>query len=379
MKKILIITPYYLPSYKAGGPIRSISNLVSRYKDKYDFSIITPNNDLDGSIYKDTKPDEWNNVKGTNVFYVGDYKKFIAILKESNKTIDIIYINSMFSFKYSIMIVVLNYLKIINFDKIIIAPRGEFAPSALDIKFLKKKLFLGITKLFKIHKNIIWHATADKERIEIKNVFSDANILIANNLSSNEVIDNFEITKIKKIEKELHIVYVARIVPIKNLSFALEILKNISVDKTIYFDIYGPKEDEKYWEECQNIINNLPKNIIINYKGSIDNSIVLDTIKKYHLYFLPTKGENFGHSIAEALRSSCPVLISDQTPWRNLDNKNIGWDINLSKKEKFIDTIEYLLGLTHDEILELSGSVNIYIKSYLLDKEIDEKYKKLFK
>lgn len=379
MKKILIITPYYLPSFMAGGPVRSISNLVNKFKKEYSFSIVTPNNDLDGSKYPNTTPDQWNIVNDTDVLYVENYIKLIDEMKKYSEFTDVLYINSMFSLKYSILIVLLNYLKIINFKKVIIAPRGEFASSALDIKPLKKNIFLRVSKIFGFHNNIIWHATAKKEYDEIKKLYNNSEVIIANNISSDKVIDDFKLTKIKKIKNELHIVYIARIVPIKNLLFSLEVLDKISTDITIYFDIYGPMEDEDYWNKCQKIINNLSQNIIVNYKGSLDNEKVLDTIKKYHLYFLPTKGENFGHSIAEALKSSCPVLISDQTPWMNLEDENIGWDISLLDKNKYIDIIQQLATLTHEDILDMSIKVNKYIKNYLLDKEIDKQYNKLFK
>ena len=48
------------------------------------------------------------------------------------------------------------------------------------------------------------------------------------------------------------------------------------------------------------------------------------------MFFLPTLGENFGHVIAES-----PVLISDQTPWRNLKNHGVGWDLPLNDPDSF--------------------------------------------
>ena len=48
------------------------------------------------------------------------------------------------------------------------------------------------------------------------------------------------------------------------------------------------------------------------------------------LFFLPTRGENFGHVIAEALSVGTPVLISDQTPWRKLAAVGLGHDLPLA-------------------------------------------------
>jgi glycosyltransferase involved in cell wall biosynthesis len=54
---------------------------------------------------------------------------------------------------------------------------------------------------------------------------------------------------------------------------------------------------------------------------------------RHGLFFLPTANENFGFVILEALLAGCPVLISDQTPWRNLAEKGIGWDLPLSRPD----------------------------------------------
>src|SRR5690606_20694183 len=63
---------------------------------------------------------------------------------------------------------------------------------------------------------------------------------------------------------------------------------------------------------------------------------------KYDLFFLPTRGENYGHVIAEALSMGTPVLISDQTPWRELQADDLGWDVPLASVAEFACTIQAL-------------------------------------
>ena len=47
--------------------------------------------------------------------------------------------------------------------------------------------------------------------------------------------------------------------------------------------------------------------------------------------FLPTFAENYGHSIVEALSVGTPMLISDNSPWKNLQEKGFGWEISLNE------------------------------------------------
>ena len=76
-----------------------------------------------------------------------------------------------------------------------------------------------------------------------------------------------------------------------------------------------------YWEKCQRIIDDLPENIQVKYNGTIGHEKVVREMASHDLFFLPTLGENFGHVIFEALAAGCPILISDQTPWRNLEKR----------------------------------------------------------
>lgn len=47
---------------------------------------------------------------------------------------------------------------------------------------------------------------------------------------------------------------------------------------------------------------------------------------------MPTFNENYGHAIVESFVAGLPVVISDRTPWRNLEKINAGWDIPLMIK-----------------------------------------------
>jgi len=43
------------------------------------------------------------------------------------------------------------------------------------------------------------------------------------------------------------------------------------------------------------------------------------------LFLLPSHGENFGLSIAEALANGVPALVTDSTPWAGLNESGAGW------------------------------------------------------
>ena len=64
---------------------------------------------------------------------------------------------------------------------------------------------------------------------------------------------------------------------------------------------------------------------------------------------LPTKGENFGISIIEALARKIPVITTKNTPWKILNTNKCGWWIKREEK-KIISTLSELLELNHDDL-----------------------------
>ena len=45
-KKVLIAIDWYLPGYKAGGPIRSCASIINCLKNDFDFAVITSDTDF---------------------------------------------------------------------------------------------------------------------------------------------------------------------------------------------------------------------------------------------------------------------------------------------------------------------------------------------
>ena len=122
-------------------------------------------------------------------------------------------------------------------------------------------------------------------------------------------------------------IFLSRISPKKNLYGILKMLGYLSGN--IHFTIVGPVRDEDYWRKCLDAIEQLPENVFVHVSGSVPHEKVHTLLSQHHFFILPTLGENFGHAILEAMAAGTPVIISDQTPWRNLKNQSAGWDIAL--------------------------------------------------
>jgi glycosyltransferase involved in cell wall biosynthesis len=151
----------------------------------------------------------------------------------------------------------------------------------------------------------------------------------------------------KTQERVLRVCFLSRISAMKNLDYALEIL--VKVQTQVIFEIYGPKEDLVYWHKCDALIKSLPHNVKVNYYGPVNNSRVAEIIGMHDLFFVPSRGENFGHVFIESLSVGVPILVSDQTPWRDLEKQGLGWDIPLESPDRFVAAIEQSAALNDQQ------------------------------
>jgi glycosyltransferase involved in cell wall biosynthesis len=338
-KKILIFIDWFLPGIKAGGPIKSVSALVNHLNSEFDFYIITSNTDFgDKQAYKNLESNAWLDFKfGVKVIYYAKGKLNKAEIKNQINRIqpDVVYLNSFFSYTFSILpLLVLNKLSFNG--KIILAPRGMLAEGALKIKPFKKRIFLAISKQIKLHKHIIWHSTKIDETEDIKRNFKNARVTEIQNIPNIQL--KKEISELTKKPGELRLIYLGRIAKNKNLKKVLEVLsliKNAEID----LSIYGFIEDELYWNECQNLIADFTKKIKAEYKGILNEEEVQQQLIQHHYLIMLSYSENFGHAIVEALSCGTPVIIGENTPWQELEKNHAGWNVNINDNENILKAI----------------------------------------
>lgn len=321
---ILCLSDFYLPDFRSGGLVRSIYNFVELLGDDFNIKIICRGaNTQDIKLYKRIKPYSWNVVGKAKVYYVSNenLKTFFIINLIRQTSHDILYLNSIFSFKFSILPLLTRFFSHNLNQPCVISPRGELSEQALLLKKYKKFLFIKFCRLIKLHDNLIWLAGRNVEHLDIYKVFNKL-------VNRSKIIPDLFLLKAipkkmipKQKSKILRIVFLSRISPIKNLDFLLSVLLKVSVDCQL--DIFGPITDKKYWKKCKNLIYKLPDNVRINIGKEIKPHKIQKLFLKYDVFAFPTKGESFGHVIFESLSSSTPVLVSNKTIWKSDKKKGI--------------------------------------------------------
>ena len=146
--KILIFIDWFYPAYKAGGPIRSVSNIIKQYSNDFKFFIITSDRDKgDQKAFENVRLNTWIKTHETyEVIYLSPdkqrIKNYLNLINEINP--DKLYLNSLFSLKFTLYPILANR-NFKNKIKVILAPRGMLGEGALNIKKVKKHTFLKLT------------------------------------------------------------------------------------------------------------------------------------------------------------------------------------------------------------------------------------------
>lgn len=373
--RVLCLIRYYLPGYKGGGPLRSIQSLAAHLGQNAEFKIITTDRDYgDAQPYQDIVEGQWNPVEEADVYYLstihGSWMRLIELIKATPH--DVLYLQSFFDPIFTVLPLVARLMGKLPNEHILIAPRGEFSSGALALKRWKKVPYIIATKKIGLYEGVTWHASTKYEHEDIcrvfqydKNrVFVAGNIVIAPDLPSIGPSGNFR-PATPRSDGTLKICFLSRLTPKKNLDFALRILGRVKTP--VVFDIYGPKEDEKYWNKCEALIGRLEWPVVACYRGPVRHDQIANVFRSYDLFFFPTLGENFGHVIVESMLAGTPVLISDTTPWQDLENAGVGWNLPLADEEGFVSAILKVASMEPEERSQWRDRVDSYARNICED------------
>jgi glycosyltransferase involved in cell wall biosynthesis len=338
---VLVFAPHYWPAFRAGGAVRTLRNMAAQLGNAIDFRFFTRDRDVgDTAAYAGVEPGRWGDVDGARVMYAGDRLLDLGALSTMIRDVDpdVVYLNSFFDPSFSLRPLMTRRLGMMGRDvPWVIAPRGEFSKGAIALKPWKKMPYMAFCRLFSLHNGVIWQASSDLEREDIRRVMgAGSRIRVAPDLT--ERLSDTPPPATPRPEGPLRVCLLSRISPMKNVRFAIEVV--LRLRRPVEFSIHGPIEDRAYWETCQPLIAAAPAGCRIEWKGEVPPERVRETIAASDVFLLPTLGENFGHVIFESLAAGVPVLVSDRTPWRDLDTRGSGWVRPLEAPQEFVEVLE---------------------------------------
>lgn len=374
--RILLFSRWFAPGYKGGGSQFAVLNLVRALRDDFHFCVVTSNHD-DGEkkAYSVAQPAQWTSIEGAKVRYLSPQEfTFSTIHKIVGTTPhDLLHLNSAISPPFSLF-PLLAERRHIQGRPILVTPHGELSRGALAQKPMRKWLYLRTARLLRLFENVHWQALAPHEEQDIRHEVSQhSNISVVPAIPG--VISTPSLPSQEKSQGQLRVVFLSRIDRMKNLDFAIRMIARIP-EATL--DIYGPIGQPDYWLECKHAIENSSHKDAIRYCGSVEPDKVSLTLSQYDLFFLPSKGENFGYALLEALAAGCPVLTSDRTPWKNLSALGLGADIPLEMPDLFESFLRDAVCWSEREIKEKRSHTHLYAREFMRNSQSVLRTKQLY-
>jgi glycosyltransferase involved in cell wall biosynthesis len=349
---VLVLIDWYLPGAKGGGPVHSVSRIIEQLGEEFRWKVITRDRDLGDTIpYPSINDHDWHAVGRAHVRYLRSASGLSMRLRSAVRgtRYDVVYLNSFFS-RLSVAFLFFRRLGFVARTPVMIAPRGEFSVRALGFNAYLKRLYIRLARVLRLCDDVVWAASTVYEARDIRREFATGNPEFRVQVVQDMVarLPAKAMPAPDKNRGAANLVFLSRIDRMKNLDGALQLLRGIRGKVT--FDIYGPCNDEEYFAHCQTIAADLPENIVVRFLGAVPPDKVIDVLGQYDLFVLLSLGENFGHVVYEALASGCPILISDQTPWRGLQRTGGGWDFPGEETDRFEEAIQWVVDAGTNEL-----------------------------
>lgn len=250
--------------------------------------------------------------------------------------------------------------KILSKNKIpfIMTPRGALEPWCMKNKRIKKYLAWHLYQKSDLQDASTVLATCKMEADHLRKLSLSSPIaIIPNGIDVSEY--PCRLKESSKLVKK-RILFISRISPKKGIELLIDAWQQIYKQHEDWDVVIAGNGDEAYIQELK---------MQIKTKGLQDNINILPPVygkEKYILYttsslfVLPTYSENFGMVIAEAMSCGLPVITTNGTPWQELNEKHLGWCIDLSV-ENLAKTISAAINLGQEGLFELGQRCSKHI------------------
>lgn len=204
----------------------------------------------------------------------------------------------------------------------IISPHGMLYPEAMQRHELMKKLMLKFFQFRDLELAACIHVTSEQEMRHVQKILPRTRIGII----PLPVAEPPREPK-RTPHRRFRVGYLGRLHPIKNLESLIRawgLLQLPDAELVVMGD--GTK---LYRESLQRLAEQIGGNI--TFSGFLSGQEKYDALASLDVFCAPSHQENFGMSIAEALRCGTPVLASRHTPWQCLPEQHCGsWQGNSS-------------------------------------------------
>lgn len=275
---------------------------------------------------------------------------------------------------------------------LVISTHGMLYPQALKVSAWKKRLILPLFQRRDLRGAQVLHATCEAEYRHIR-AFGLTNpvAIIPNALPAALLAEidaaagknpevnslNLSTNNMEGTDVRLTFGFVGRLHPIKNIDLLLQAWALLGKAVDSHRLMIVGSGDAVYEAELKKFAaENCSGNV--EFTGFLAGTELRKTVAGFDFQVLPSKSENFGMVVPEALAAGVPVIASKGTPWEILEEKRCGRWIE-SSVEALAAAIKEAISLSGQERAEMGRRGRRLVEERFLDTSVAAQFIELYR
>jgi glycosyltransferase involved in cell wall biosynthesis len=359
--RICLVSSSFYPATFYGGPISATWDLSKKLAENgHEIYVSTTNANGDKKLAVECNDflEKENNVfvKYYNEQIINKFSvSFLFGIWSDIKKSDIVYIQ--YIFHYTVLFSLL--FSVFQKKKIVVCPRGSFSVFTLNNKLPFIKLLWLNFFIKPMVNNIVWQASSYLEERDILNKFSNANVEIINDgidfdsfqnsisVYRNELLNEFTGVTFDYVSNIF--LSMGRLHKIKGFDVLIDAF-NLFLEKDKYAKLIIAGGDDGIGKQLKDQIQklNLSSSVFLIGAVNFENKKLL--LNNCDYFTLASEFESFGIVIAEALSCGKPVVVSNKTPWKDIQINNCGILAD-NEKNSFNDAFSKIINEKYDSSL----------------------------
>ena len=310
----------------ASGPTQALLNLIKASEaKKAEISVAFLGNRLKNQITPNLQHGEVFDCQALGLKHWGYSPQLRSLLAQKIDNFDVVHLHSLWLYPG------LAGSRAARKHKIpyIIRPAGSLDPEALLHKNLLKSLYFNLIEKQVLDSASLIHAVSEQEQRNIQKLeLRPSCINIPNGIDPtlfSELPSKAKARSALKLnQKSLILLFIGRFHQINGLELLIPVIQDLAHQFPMLKLVLAGPDQTSFAAQLKRQFCASGISPLVEFLGELDEKSKINAYRAADLFLLPSKSENFGIVVAEALAAETPVIVSNQTPWEIVGKENAG-------------------------------------------------------
>jgi glycosyltransferase involved in cell wall biosynthesis len=203
---------------------------------------------------------------------------------------------------------------------VVVSPRGMLEPWALGHRWFKKRVAWLLYERRNLRRAAVLHATGEREAESLRRLgFAGPIAMVPNPV----LVPPAATERRGSGGASRRALFLSRIHRIKGLDLLLRAWAEVRPEGW-RLDVVGEGAEAEV-RALRTLVADLGLEGAVSFADPVDGAAKWARYRASDLLVLPSRSENFGMVVAEALAAGTPVLTTTATPWSELPERGCGW------------------------------------------------------